>query len=62
MSFQGGRKDRTEALGLYVFVVKEWTTEVKLSQRLLEMNIVELFGRLKERNDAENVKKRGQTC
>lgn len=32
--FQGGRKDRTEALGLYAFVVKEWTTEVKLSQRL----------------------------
>jgi hypothetical protein len=42
--------------------VKEWTTEVKLSQRLLEMNIVELFGRLKERRDYEDVEKRGQTC
>lgn len=56
----GGRKDRTEALGLYVFVVKEWTTEVKLSQRLLEVNIVELFGRLKERKDYEDVRKEGR--
>lgn len=56
----GGRKDRTEARGLYVFVVNEWTTEVKLSQRLLEMNIVELFGRLKERKDYEDVGKEGR--
>lgn len=57
----GGRKDRTEARGLYVFfVVKEWTTEVKLSQRLLEVNIVELFGRLKERKDYEDVRKEGR--
>lgn len=42
--------------------MKEWTTEVKLSQRLLEMNIVELSGRLEERRDYEDVKKRTQTC
>lgn len=34
----------------------------QVESKALEMNIVELFGRLKERKDYEDVKKRGQTC